>query len=116
MAAELGAPVVLRADLPAPAPEACEIDAVLLGLEGASAIRSAWRELQHGVRPAGRVSSGAIIQPWCQARPACWSGRRRFRFWAWHWQSASADGKHAWAKPLRSGWRSKPTRGGHRAD
>ena len=40
VAAELGAPVVLGADLPAPA-RTSEIDAVLLGLKGASAIRSA---------------------------------------------------------------------------
>lgn len=62
VAADLGGPVVLKADLPAPA-HASDIDAVLLGLQGASAIRSAWRELQHRVRAAGQAWNGAIIQP-----------------------------------------------------
>jgi len=62
VAANFGGPLALKADLPAPA-HAGDIDAVLLGLEGESAIRSGWRELQHRVRGAGQVWSGAIIQP-----------------------------------------------------
>jgi acyl-CoA synthetase (NDP forming)/GNAT superfamily N-acetyltransferase len=62
VAGEIGGPVVLKADLPAPA-HAGDIDAVLLGLDGAPAIRSAWRALQLRVRAAGRVWRGAIIQP-----------------------------------------------------
>jgi acetate---CoA ligase (ADP-forming) len=61
-AADLAGPVVLKAHLPAPA-HASDIDAVLLGLEGQSAIRSAWREAQHRVRAAGQAWNGAIIQP-----------------------------------------------------
>jgi len=62
VAADLGGPVALKADLPAPA-YAGDIDAVLLGLEGEAAIRSGWRELQHRVSTAGRAWGGAIIQP-----------------------------------------------------
>ncbi len=60
--AEFSGPVVLKADFAAPA-RASDIDAVLLGLEGESAVRSAWRELQQRARAAGREWTGAIIQP-----------------------------------------------------
>ncbi len=59
---EIGGPVALKADFAAPA-RASEIDAVLLGLEGESAVRSGWRELQRRVRTAGREWTGAIVQP-----------------------------------------------------
>ena len=61
VAAEIGGPVVLKADLPI-AERAREIDAVLLGLEGEAALRSGWRELERRVRSAGREWTGAILQ------------------------------------------------------
>ena len=61
VAAEIGAPVALKADLVAPA-HASDIDAVLLGLEGEPAVRSGWRELERRVRSAGRKWIGAIVQ------------------------------------------------------
>ena len=59
---EIGGPVALKADFPGPA-HASEIDAVLLGLEGESALRSGWRELERRVQTARREWSGAIVQP-----------------------------------------------------
>ena len=61
LAAEIGAPVALKADLAAPA-HASDIDAVLLGLKGKSAVRSCWRELEERVRAAGQQWTGAIVQ------------------------------------------------------
>jgi len=61
VAAEIGAPVALKADFAAPA-HASDIDAVLLGLKGEQAVRSCWRELQRRVHAAGREWTGAIIQ------------------------------------------------------
>jgi acyl-CoA synthetase (NDP forming) len=61
VAAEIGAPVALKADFAAPA-HASDIDAVMLGLEDESALRSGWRELERRVRMAGREWSGAIVQ------------------------------------------------------
>ena len=61
VAAEIGAPVALKADFAAPA-HASDIDAVLLGLEDESALRSGWRELERRVRAAGREWIGAIVQ------------------------------------------------------
>ena len=61
MAAEIGAPVALKADLAAPA-HASDIDAVLLGLKGKSAVRSGWRELEQRVRAAGQQWTGVIVQ------------------------------------------------------
>jgi len=58
---EIGGPVALKADLASPA-HASEIDAVLLGLEGETALRSGWRELERRVESAGRAWSGAIVQ------------------------------------------------------
>ena len=60
-AKEIGGPVALKADFAAPA-HASEIDAVLLGLEGESAVRSGWRELERRVQTAGREWTGAIVQ------------------------------------------------------
>ena len=62
VALEIGGPVALKADFAAPA-RASEIDAVLLGLEGESAVRSGWRELQRRVQTAGREWIGVIVQP-----------------------------------------------------
>jgi acyl-CoA synthetase (NDP forming)/RimJ/RimL family protein N-acetyltransferase len=61
VAAEIGAPVALKADFTAPA-HASDIDAVLLGLKGKSAMRSCWRELERRVQAAGREWTGAIVQ------------------------------------------------------
>ncbi len=61
-AREIGGLVALKADLAAPV-DASEIDAVLLGLQGESALRSGWRELEERVRRAGRQWQGAIVQP-----------------------------------------------------
>ena len=61
LAAEVGAPVALKADFAAPE-HASDIDAVLLGLKGEPAVRSCWRELERRVRAAGREWTGAIVQ------------------------------------------------------
>ena len=61
VAQEIGGPVALKADFAAPA-RAGEIDAVLLALEGESALRSGWRELERRVQTAGREWTGAIVQ------------------------------------------------------
>jgi acyl-CoA synthetase (NDP forming)/GNAT superfamily N-acetyltransferase len=60
-AAEIGAAVALKADFAAPA-HSSDIDAVLLGLQGESAVRSGWRELERRVHAAGREWIGAILQ------------------------------------------------------
>jgi acetate---CoA ligase (ADP-forming) len=62
VAGENDGPVALKADLAAPA-HASDIGAVLLGLEGGSAVRSGWRELQRRVAAAGRDWTGAVVQP-----------------------------------------------------
>ena len=61
VAREIGGPVAMKADLATPA-RAGEIDSVLLGLEGESAVRSGWRELERRVHTAGREWMGAIVQ------------------------------------------------------
>ena len=61
VAAEIGAPVALKADFAAPA-HASDIDAVMLGLEDESAVRSGWRELERRVHAAGREWIGALVQ------------------------------------------------------
>jgi acetate---CoA ligase (ADP-forming) len=61
VAAEIGDPVALKADFAAPA-HASDIDAVMLGVEGESALRSGWRELERRVQAAGREWTGAIVQ------------------------------------------------------
>ena len=61
VAAEIGAPVALKADFAAPA-HASDIDAVLLGSKGEPAIRSCWRELERRVHAAGREWTGATVQ------------------------------------------------------
>jgi acyl-CoA synthetase (NDP forming)/GNAT superfamily N-acetyltransferase len=66
VAAELGAPVALKADFAAPA-HASDIDAVMLALDDESAMRSGWRELERRVHAAGREWIGAIVQ--CMVAP-----------------------------------------------
>jgi acyl-CoA synthetase (NDP forming) len=61
VAAEIGAPVALKADFVAPA-HASDIDAVMLALENESAVRSGWQELERRVQTAGRQRIGAIVQ------------------------------------------------------
>jgi len=60
-AAEVRAPVALKADFAAP-DHASDIDTVLLEVKGEAAVRSCWRELQRRVQAAGRVWTGAIVQ------------------------------------------------------
>ena len=62
VAAEIDVPVALKADFAPPA-HAGDVDAVLLGLEGETAVRSGWRELERRVGAAGRESTGVIVQP-----------------------------------------------------
>jgi acyl-CoA synthetase (NDP forming) len=64
VAAEIGAPVALKADFAAPA-HASDVDAVMLGLENESAVRSGWAELERRVNAAGREWIGAIVQRMC---------------------------------------------------
>ena len=61
VAAEIGAPVALKADFAAPA-HASDIDAVLLGAKGEAAVQACWRELERRVESAGREWTGAIVQ------------------------------------------------------
>ncbi len=61
VAAEIGSPVALKADFPAPV-HASDIDAVMLALEDESAVRSGWAELERRVDAAGREWIGAIVQ------------------------------------------------------
>jgi acetate---CoA ligase (ADP-forming) len=61
-AGRVAGPVVLKAEFAPPA-HASDIDAVLLGLEGETAIETGWRELERRVGLAGRVWEGASVQP-----------------------------------------------------
>jgi len=61
-AGESGGPVALKADLAAPA-HASDIGAVLLGLDGGSAVRSGWRELQRR-----RCASSSCASPSCSRK------------------------------------------------
>ena len=62
VATKIDSPVALKADFAAPA-HSSDIDAELVGLEGESAVRSGWRELERRVQGAGRAWNGAIVQP-----------------------------------------------------
>jgi acetate---CoA ligase (ADP-forming) len=66
IAAEIGGPVALKADFAAPA-DATDIGAGLLDLEGESALRSGWRELERRVRAARPESIGAARPEWIGA-------------------------------------------------
>ena len=62
-AARFGRPIALKASLPAPA-HAGDIDAVLLGLSGADAIRAGWQELRGRVRAAAYDwPDEVVVQP-----------------------------------------------------
>jgi acyl-CoA synthetase (NDP forming)/GNAT superfamily N-acetyltransferase len=61
MATQIGAAVALKADFAPPA-HSSDIDAVLLGAKGESAVRSCWHELERRVRASGRQWTGAIVQ------------------------------------------------------
>ena len=101
VAAQIGAAVTIKADSLAPA-TASDIDALLVGLEGESALRSGWRELERRVHAAGRQWNGAIIQRF--RRPAartCWSAPSATPISARCWRSASAVVKPASAEGLR---------------
>jgi acyl-CoA synthetase (NDP forming)/GNAT superfamily N-acetyltransferase len=60
-ALEIGGPVALKPDFTTPA-HASQIHVPLLGLEGAAAMQSGWRELTRQVQGAGRDWNGAIVQ------------------------------------------------------
>ena len=62
-AARLGGPIALKASLPGPL-HAGDIDAVLLGLSGADAIRAGWQELRRRVRAAAcDWPDEVVVQP-----------------------------------------------------
>lgn len=61
-ALDISGPVALKPYFPAPA-HASQLHVPLLGLEGESAVRSGWRELERQVQAAGREWNGAIVQP-----------------------------------------------------
>jgi acyl-CoA synthetase (NDP forming)/RimJ/RimL family protein N-acetyltransferase len=61
-AEEIAGPFALKAEFAAPG-HAGDIDAVLLGLEGAAAAQAGWRELEQRVRSAGRQWAGVVVQP-----------------------------------------------------
>jgi len=58
----IGGAIALKADLPSPE-HAGDIDATLLGLEGGTAVRAGWQELERRVLTAGRRWAGAVVQP-----------------------------------------------------
>jgi acyl-CoA synthetase (NDP forming)/RimJ/RimL family protein N-acetyltransferase len=57
-----GGPVVLKAAF-APPEHAADVDAILLGLEGETAVRAGWEALRDRVARAGRAWTGATLQP-----------------------------------------------------
>lgn len=61
-----GGPVVLKATFPPPA-HASDVDAVLLGLEGETALRAGWEALRERVGRSGRDWFGATVQPLADA-------------------------------------------------
>jgi acyl-CoA synthetase (NDP forming) len=63
VAAQIPGPIALKGEFAVP--PRVDIDAVLLGLEGADAVRAGWRELQRRVRQAGGGLQwlGAAVQP-----------------------------------------------------
>jgi acetate---CoA ligase (ADP-forming) len=60
-AERLARPVALKAAFAPPA-RAGDIDAVLLGLEGGTAVRAGWEQLERRVAAAGRAWGGAVVQ------------------------------------------------------
>jgi acyl-CoA synthetase (NDP forming) len=67
-------PVALKAHFAPPA-HAGDVDAVLLGLEGEGAVRSAWASSSGACAAAGRGWTGAVVQPLVDAAPTCWSAQ-----------------------------------------
>ena len=61
-AARLGRPAALKAYSPPPG-HAGDVDAVVLGLEGETAVRAGWDALRHRVAAAGQAWHGALVQP-----------------------------------------------------
>ncbi len=61
VAAQIGSPVALIADTADPG--LSDPDAVLFGLEGESAVKAGWRQLQRRAHAAGREWTGAILRP-----------------------------------------------------
>ena len=62
VARQIGGSLVLSADWPFEA-NVRNVGATMLGLEGGSAVRAGWRELERRVRAAGRDWTGAVVQP-----------------------------------------------------
>jgi acyl-CoA synthetase (NDP forming)/RimJ/RimL family protein N-acetyltransferase len=60
-AAAVGGPVALKAAFPPPA-HAADIDAILLGLQGADGVRAGWAELRRRVDLAGLGWGGVLVQ------------------------------------------------------
>lgn len=60
-AAAIDGPIAIKADFPPPE-QAAELDAVLLGLEGETALRAGWEALRDRVIGAGREWHGAVVQ------------------------------------------------------
>jgi acyl-CoA synthetase (NDP forming)/RimJ/RimL family protein N-acetyltransferase len=60
-AAAIDGPVVLKAALTGP-PQAGEVDAALVGLEGETALRAGWEALRDRVAAGGRTWRGALVQ------------------------------------------------------
>ena len=92
-AADIGAPVALKADSVAPT-TATDIDAVLPGLDGAPALRAGWHELRRRVEAADdngpERSSSRSSRP---AAPTCWSAPYATPIWAPSWPSVSAGAR-----------------------
>ncbi len=65
-AVEIAGPVVLKARFPPPE-QAAEVDAVLLGLEGDTALWAGWDALRDRVQRAGRTWRGGLVQPLAEA-------------------------------------------------
>jgi hypothetical protein len=61
-AAAIDGPVALKAAFAPPA-HAADVDAVLLGLRGDTAVHAGWEELRRRARSAGRAWSGVVVQP-----------------------------------------------------
>ena len=63
VAAEIPGPIALKGEFAVP--PGVDIDAVLLGLEGAESVRAGWRELERRVQKAGGGLRwlGAVVQP-----------------------------------------------------
>jgi acetate---CoA ligase (ADP-forming) len=108
-ATQFGGPVAMKADLDAPA-YAGDIDAVLLGLEGESAIRSGWHELRQRVQTTGREWNGAILQPLVSGGADVWSARSSTPILVSCSRPASAATRRGSTKRSPSGFRPEPTR------